>query len=370
MNFEEHVGKSLLAAAGIEVPEGEVATSAETAAGIAARLGPCVVKAQVAAGGRGKAGGIRTADNPKAARAAADALLSASIGGHPVERVLVERRVAIARELYAAILMDAESQGPLILVSARGGMKVEEIADRHPGSLIRFPVDIRKAIEAPEVAARLPAELPQETADLLARLYEIFARNDAELLEVNPLALTESGRLVALDCKLVLDDAATPRRPELAALGTPEPKTSLEAQAAEHGLKFIELDGNVGVLANGAGLTMTTMDAIRHYGGAPANFLEIGGEAYRLARPALEIVLASPRVRSLVVNFCGAFARTDVMTEGVVEAWQQLRPGVPVFFSIHGTGEDEAIAQVRERLGIEPFDLMDDAVKAAVEAAT
>jgi succinyl-CoA synthetase beta subunit len=329
-----------------------------------------VVKAQVAAGGRGKAGGIRTADNSGAARAAADGLLGATIGGHPVERLLVEQRVPIARELYAAILMDAESRGPLILVSTEGGMEVEEIAGRHPGSLIRIPVDIRKGIEAREIAARLSAGLPHQIADLLARLYEVFARNDAELLEVNPLAVTDDGRLVALDCKLVLDDAAIPRWPEFAALGTPEPSTPLEAQAAEHGLKFIELDGDIGVLANGAGLTMTTMDAIRHYGGAPANFLEIGGEAYRLARPALEIVLASPRVKSLVVNFCGAFARTDVMTEGVVEAWQQLRPEVPVFFSIHGTGEDEATLLVRERLGIEPFDLMDDAVKAAVEAAT
>ncbi|MGH6914467.1 MAG: ATP-grasp domain-containing protein, partial [Geminicoccales bacterium] len=305
----------------------------------------------------------------EAARSAAEALLGATIGEYQVERVLVERRVAIARELYAAILMDAESKGPLILASARGGMEVEEIAGRHPGSLIRIPIDIRKDIHAPEIAARLPADLPQGTADLLARLYEVFARNDAELLEVNPLVLTDGGRLVALDCKLVLDDAAIPRRPELAALGTPEPRTALEAKAAEAGLKYIELEGDVGVLANGAGLTMTTMDAIRYYGGAPANFLEIGGEAYRLARPALEIVLANPRVRSLVVNFCGAFARTDVMTEGVVEAWQQLRPGVRVFFSIHGTGEDEAVALVRERLGLEPFDLMDDAVRAAVEAA-
>ena len=149
----------------------------------------------------------------------------------------------------------------------------------------------------------------------------------------------------------------------------PERRTVLEARARAHGLHLIELDGDVGVLANGAGLTMTTMDAVRHYGGAPANFLEIGGEAYRLSRPALELVLANPKVRSLVVNFCGAFARTDVMTEGIVEAWQALRPEIPVFFSIHGTGEEEAVALVRERLGLEPFDLMDDAVKAAVEAA-
>ncbi len=180
--------------------------------------------------------------------------------------------------------------------------------------------------------------------------------------------MTAEGALVALDCKLVVDDAAAARQPELAALAAPERRTRSRTGAA-HGLRLIELDGDVGVLANGAGLTMTTMDAVRHYGGAPANFLEIGGEAYRLSRPALELVLANPRVKSLVVNFCGAFARTDVMTAGIVEAWQALSPAIPVFFSIHGTGEDEAVALVRERLGLEPFELMDDAVKAAVEAA-
>ena len=145
--------------------------------------------------------------------------------------------------------------------------------------------------------------------------------------------------------------------------------TELERRGAEAGLKFIQLDGNVGVLANGAGLTMTTMDVISHFGGRPANFLEIGGEAYTKAEAALDLVLSNPGVRSLVVNFCGAFARTDVMAEGVIKAWEALKPDVPVFFSIHGTGEDEAVALVRERLRIEPYDLMEDAVKAAVEAA-
>jgi succinyl-CoA synthetase beta subunit len=174
---------------------------------------------------------------------------------------------------------------------------------------------------------------------------------------------------VALDCKLVLDDAAVSRQAELAKQGAPEQLTDLEQRGRAIGLRFIELDGAVGVLANGAGLTMTTMDAVRHYGGRPANFLEIGGEAYTQATPALELVLSNPRVRSLVVNFCGAFARTDVMAEGVVKAWETLKPKLPVFFSIHGTGEDEAVKLVRERLGFEPFDLMDDAIKAAVEAA-
>jgi succinyl-CoA synthetase beta subunit len=145
--------------------------------------------------------------------------------------------------------------------------------------------------------------------------------------------------------------------------------TDLERRGAQHGLKLIQLDGNVGVLANGAGLTMTTMDVIRHFGGRPANFLEIGGEAYTKSEIALDLVLSNPGVKSLVINFCGAFARTDVMADGVVKAWKKLQPRVPVFFSIHGTGEAEAIALVRERLGIEPFDLMEDAIQRAVEAA-
>jgi succinyl-CoA synthetase beta subunit len=159
------------------------------------------------------------------------------------------------------------------------------------------------------------------------------------------------------------------RHEDLAARATPEKLTALEERGREHGLKYIELEGDVGVLANGAGLTMTTMDSVRHFGGSPANFLEIGGEAYRLGKEALGLVLDNPRVKSLVINFCGAFARTDVMTQGIVEAWEELKPDLPVFFSIHGTGDEEAIALLKARLGMEPYDHMDDAVKAAVEAA-
>src|SRR5690606_9101727 len=167
-------------------------------------------------------------------------------------------------------------------------------------------------------------------------------------MEINRLVVTRYGKLVALDCISVMDDSAIPRHEELAKLGSPEKLTALEARAKELGLKFIELDGNVGVLANGAGLTMTSMDAIRHFGGEPANFLEIGGESYTKAKPALELVLSNPRVKALLVNFCGAFARTDVMAEGVVNAWQELKPNIPIVFTIHGTGEEEAIAMVKE----------------------
>ncbi len=227
----------------------------------------------------------------------------------------------------------------------------------------------RGAIEAGLADLGLAAEHRGAVAQVLERLYAAYREHDAELLEINPLALTGDGRLVALDCKFILDDSALPRHAELAERGTPESLTGLEAEGRALGLRFIELDGSVGVLANGAGLTMTTIDAVRHYGGEPANFLEIGGDAYVKAAPALELVLANPKVKSLLINFCGAVARTDVMTGGVLDAWDQLKPELPVFFSIHGTGEEEAVAMLRARLGLEPFDLMDDAVKAAVKAA-
>jgi succinyl-CoA synthetase beta subunit len=181
--------------------------------------------------------------------------------------------------------------------------------------------------------------------------------------------LLTDGTLLALDCKLIIDDASAGRQADLAALAAPEQLTALERRAQDAGLKFIELDGDIGLLANGAGLTMTTMDIIAYLDGRPANFLEIGGEAYTKAETALGLVLAHPNVKSLVVNFCGAFARTDVMADGVTAAWLKLAPEIPVFFSIHGTGEEEAVRIVRERLGVEPFALMEDAVAAAIEAA-
>ena len=372
MNFEEHAAKPLLRAVGIETPKGILATTAEQAARAAADIGPCVVKAQVPTGKRGKAGGIKLAANAQEAKAAATAILALTIGDYRVERLLVEAQVPIAHETYAAVLNDAATKGPLLLFSAEGGMDIEEIAIKHPDTLVKLPIDIRDGLSAAVLEKALLAKLPcarEALIDLLLRLYAAYAANDAELMEINPLVVTRDGRLVALDCKFSLDDSAIPRRSELAKTGTPDPTTAIEARAKPLGLKFIELDGEVGVLANGAGLTMTTMDAVRHYGGNPANFMEIGGESYTKAKPALELVLSNPRVKCLLVNFCGAFARTDVMAEGVVNAWLDLKPKMPIIFTIHGTGEDEAIALVKERLGITPFDLMDDAVKAAVEAS-
>jgi len=331
------------------------------------------VKAQVPAGKRGKAGAIALADSPEDAAKAARRILGMTLGAHRVERVLVEKRIAIARELYAAVLNDPASKGPLVLFSTLGGMDIEEAAARDATAVRRHAVDILAGFTVADATAMLGGldlgPHAQAVAELLARLYDFYRARDAELVEINPLALTASGKLVALDGKLTLDDGALPRQESLAGRGVAEPASALEARGRALGLRFIELDGNVGILANGAGLTMTTMDAVRHHGGRPANFLEIGGEAYTQATPALELVLANPKVRSLVVNFCGAFARTDVMAEGVVKAWEELRPKIPVFFSIHGTGEEEAVRLVKDRLGITPFDSMDDAVGRAVEAA-
>jgi succinyl-CoA synthetase beta subunit len=373
LDFEEAEAKQRLRQAGIPVPPGELCRDAEAAAAAVGRLGRCVLKAQVPAGKRGRAGGIRLVNNAEEARAAARTILGMEIGGYRVERLLAEQSADIAQELYAAVLNDVESRAPMLLFSTSGGMDIEEIAAERPHNIWRIPVDILRGIERSRVrSALLAAGLGRDVdavTDLLVCMYALYMQSDAELLEINPLARLRGGGLLALDCKLTVDDAALYRQSELAARGARERLTELEQRGRSLGLKYIELPGNVGVLANGAGLTMTTMDVIEHCGGAPANFLEIGGEAYTKAAAALGLVLANPRVKSVIVNFCGAFARTDVMAAGVIEAWEELKPSLPVFFSVHGTGEEEAVELIRQRLKLEPFDRMEDAVRSAVQAA-
>ena len=373
MNFEEHAAKPLLAARGIAIPRGALARTPDEAAAVAARIGAVVVKAQVPTGKRGKAGGIKLAATPEEARRHAAAIIGMDIAGSRVEKVLVEEQVSIARELYAAVLNDASSKSPLVMFSTAGGMDIEEVAATTPGKLRRLVVDIRHGVSRADAGKLLQGlslgAAEGEVADVLIRLYAAYAELDAELLEINPLVVTADGKVIALDCKFVMDDCAVVRRREVAAAGAPDPLSGLEARAKAARLKYIDLEGEVGVLANGAGLTMTTMDVIRHHGGRPANFLEIGGESYTQAKPALELLLSNPRIKSLVVNFCGAFARTDVMTQGVIEAIEALQPRLPIFFSVHGTGDEEAIRMLKDRLNVSPLPTMDDACKAAVEAA-
>lgn len=372
MNFEEHAAKPLLARHGIAVPRGVLAKTPDEAAEIAARIGPVVVKAQVPTGKRGKAGGIKLAANPDEARTHAKAIIGMKIGDHTVEKVLIEEQMPIDRELYAAVLNDPLSKGPLVMFSTEGGMDIEEVAATAPDKLHRRPVDIRRGFSHVDAATLVRGlglgAAEGKVADAIAKLYAAYAAFDAELLEINPLIVTTDGRVIALDCKFVMDDSGIVRHPDIAQSGTPEKLTSLEAKAKAAGLKYIDLEGDIGVLANGAGLTMTTMDVVRHHGGRPANFLEIGGESYTQAKPALELLLSNPRIKSLVINFCGAFARTDVMTQGVIEAIEALQPKLPIFFSVHGTGDEGAIRMLKDRLGVTPLATMDDASKAAVMA--
>ena len=377
MKLLEHQGKQLLAEAGIRVPQGQVVDTGEKAEIAAAAIGrEVVVKAQVATGKRGKAGAILFAQDSTAAREGAERLLGSDVGGFRVDEVIVEERSDIAHELYAAVLNDSQSKGPLVLFSTAGGMDIEEVNASSPESVRRLAVDITEGLDEEAARSLVGSALPEQVRNAVARalvdLYELYRQIDADLAEINPLVVTREGAVVALDAKISIDAGSLKRQEQAVSRfqqGTEELATALESRGNELGLRFIELDGDVGVLANGAGLTMTTLDVVNHYGGRPANFLEIGGDSYTKATPALQLVLSNPRVKSLLVNFCGAFARTDVMAEGVVRAIEELRPEIPIFFTIHGTGEQEAINLVRQRLGIDPYDLMDDAVKAAVAAA-
>jgi succinyl-CoA synthetase beta subunit len=373
MNFEEFAAKPRLAEVGIPVPHGILASDPATAKEAAEEIGCAVIKAQVPVGKRGKAGGIQIADTAEAAESHARNILGMDIGGYRVDRVLVEEKSDIRAEYYAAVLNDPVSKGPMIIFSTEGGMDIEEIAAETPGKLKQQAIDIRygfSRVQADTLIGGLDLlGANGAVADVLCKLYLAYAANDAELLEINPLIVTADGSVVALDCKFVMDDSAVKRHPGLAKNGASENLTELELQGEAAGIKYIELQGDVGVLANGAGLTMTTMDVIRHHGGEPANFCEIGGEAYTKAKTALELVLAKPGIKSLVVNFCGAFARCDVMMEGLLNAWEELNPTLPVFFSIAGTGDEEAIKMLKVKLDMSPMPDMSDACEKAVHAA-
>lgn len=351
MKLTEHRAKAQLAARGIRVPRGVLVRSPDEARVAAADLGGRVaVKAQVHSGGRGKAGGIAIAETPAEAEVAAERLLSLELAGESVRQLLVEEAVTIVEEHYVAIMVDTSLGRPVVMRSSQGGIEIESMTESIERSVV-------------------PATGLVDPDPTTAALWAAFTELDALLVEVNPLAVDDRGELIALDAKIEIDDASAFRQPALFAEAETESGTEREQAAAALGLHLIELGGDLAVLANGAGLTMATMDAIVHAGGRPANFLEIGGDAYTKAVPALELVLAQPGVTSLLVNFCGAFARCDVMTAGVIEAWQTLVPDIPIAFSISGTGQDEARAMVRERLGIEPHETMADAVQAAVAAA-
>lgn len=356
MDLDEQLAKELLGDAGIAIPDGRAVATADDAARVATELGgPVVVKPLLLTGRRGKAGLIRFAATPADTRAEAVELLSLS----GVSRLRVERRVRVLRELYLSVSTDRSTRAPRLIYSEKGGVDVESSAG---ADFVHETIDIRHGPRESDLTS-----LPLAVRETFETLYRFYRSIDAELIEINPLGVKDNGELIALDAKLVIDDSALWRHPTLAL--PPFAGTALERRARDVGLYYVELGGSVGVLANGAGLTMATLDAIRFHGGRPANFMEIGGDAYLKATEALTIVLDNSNVRSLLVNLCGAYARTDVMIDGFLDGWRALGPQIPVSFSIHGTGRTRAIARVRDTLHLEPHDRMDDAVKEAVRNA-
>ena len=345
MDLFEYQGKELFSRWGIPVPDGRVVSTPAEARQAAADLGGKVaLKAQVATGGRGKAGGVKVVGTPDDAEQAARAILGMDIGGHPVEQLLVEAASQIDAEYYAAVTLDRRAGTAMFMVSSRGGIDVESAGE---GSMATVHVDPLLGLADFQVrsmvfGAGLDPRARPHAARLLPLLYRLFVEADASLVEVNPLALTPDG-LIALDAKVSLDDSALFRHPDFASFkggtGRPDPQ---EAMAAKAGLNFVKLDGDVGIIGNGAGLVMSTLDVVAQAGGAPANFLDVGGGAgaESLAK-ALEVVVAGPAVRSVLVNIFGGITRCDLVADGILEALGRTNVEVPIVVRLEGTNAPE-----------------------------
>ena len=375
MNLHEYQAREILRRYGIPVSDGDVATTPDEARAIAQRLGGrVVVKAQVYAGGRGKAGGVKLAEDATEAAAHARQILGMTIKGLVVRKVLVAPAAHIASESYVGMIVDRGSQRPVLMVSAAGGVDVELVAAETPTQIQRLPVDPRYGLlshQALGLALKLYRDVAQAraAADIMQRLYAVFYAVGASLAEINPLATTPEGKVVALDAKIVVDDNELERRPEIAALRDPEAEAASELAAREAGLSFIKLDGTVGCCVNGAGLAMATMDLVKYYGGEPANFLDIGGSSNpQKVVAALRIITADPGVRAILFNIFGGITRCDDVANGIVQATQQLTLKVPMVIRLTGTNEREAVA-ILTRAGYTALTDMDAAVQQAVARA-
>jgi len=375
VNLHEYQARALLKEAGVPVPDGDVASTAEEVEAIATRLGTgVVVKAQVHTGGRGKAGGVKLADNPAEARAVAEQILGMEIKGLTVDKVLVAPAAAIASESYVGIIVDRESQRPVLMVSPEGGVDIEEVAANTPDRIFRVGIDTRYGLldhQAMGMAFHLYEDIRQvrQAAVVLQQLYRAFLQAGASLAEINPLITTPGGEVVALDAKISIDDNELDTRPEIAALRDTSAEAPSEVKARDSGLSFIKLEGNVGCCVNGAGLAMATMDLVKYYGGEPANFLDIGGSSNPdKVVAALEIITADPSVRSILFNIFGGITRCDDVANGIVAAADQLSLTVPVVIRLTGTNEAEAV-RILEAAGYSALTDMDEAVERAVELA-
>ena len=384
MKVHEYQAKRILADGGVPVPRGGPATSPEEARTVAESLGGgAVVKAQVHAGGRGKAGGIKVVSSPDEAAEAAGGMLGTRLvtfqtgpEGVPVDAVLVEEPLDIARELYVGIVTDGAARGPVVMVSEAGGMDIEEVAETTPDKIIRVAIDPGLGLQ-PYQGRRIayglgmgPAQV-RPVASMMQALYGIFRDSDCSLVEINPLAVTSDGRVLAADAKIDFDDDALFRHSDLGGLHDPAQDDPLEAQAAEYGISYVKLDGDVGCMVNGAGLAMATMDVIGQTGAGPANFLDVGGGAdeEKVAR-ALHIILSDPGVKAVLINIFGGILRCDVVARGMLQAAKEnpLMDSTPMVVRMLGTNAEEGRGILSESdLGVRLVDDLAGAARAVDE---
>jgi succinyl-CoA synthetase beta subunit len=345
MDLFEHQGKELFERHGIKLIPRLVASSPAEAREAAGRLGPVAVKAQVQIGGRGKGGGIVLARTPQEAETAARKMLEDGFQGMPVPRVLLERLVDIDREFYMAITLDRTEKRYVAMTSSEGGVDIEEVASTHPEAIRRAAVDPLlglKSFQVRRLVGGFPEEAREGAGSLLSSLYDVLIDNDATLVEVNPLALLKDGRVVPLDAKVTIDDNALGRHPDLAEYGKALPLDPTEARAWEKGLQYVKLDGEVGIIGNGAGLVMATLDVVQQAGGSAANFLDVGGGAGAdLMATSLEVILSDPAVRSVLINIFGGITRCDEVAQGILEALGRVEATVPIVVRLDGTNAEE-----------------------------
>lgn len=360
MDLLEYQGKQLFARSGVSVPDGEPARDVETAVAAADRIGyPCVIKAQVLIGGRGKAGGIKVAKNAGEARAHAEAIIGMDISGphgegpFKVGEVWVEGASEIDAEYYASIILDRSAKKPLAILSRMGGMNVEEIADKDPDALVKRHIEPAAGLSLDEarqlaVDAQIDEDVVESLAETMVKLYEAFGSNDATLIEVNPLIVTSARTVVALDAKVTVDNSALYRQEELSAIED-EPQDEQERMAKQKGLTYVKLDGDIGILGNGAGLCMSTLDVVANAGGAPANFLDAGGGSKADAIvDALEVITSDPKVKAVLFNIFGGITRCDEVAGGIIEAYRRVDINVPLVVRLDGTNSEQGLGMLAE----------------------
>ena len=375
MNLHEYQARGLLKAAGIPVPDGEVATTPDEVEAIAKRMGGAVVvKAQVHVGGRGKAGGVKLAKDPAEAKAHAGAILGMQIKGLTVEKVLVVPTADIASESYVGVIVDRATQRPVMMVSPAGGVDIEEVAAKTPEKIFKATVDPRYGLlphQAMDLAFKLYDDVKQvrQAARIMQQLFHAFWDAGGSLAEINPLITTPDGQVVALDAKLSVDDNELDRRPNIAELRDVSAEDPHEVEAREADLTYIKLDGDVGCCVNGAGLAMATMDLVKYYGGDPANFLDIGGSSSpEKVVTALQIITSDSKVKSILFNIFGGITRCDDVANGIVAGTKKVKLDRPMVIRLTGTNEEIAV-DILKKAGFEALTDMDEAVQQAVKLA-